>query len=119
MFGLSRKPREAAGVPVAAATLPEPIHLEIVPPSPHAALLQRWMSLAAMQQRVIQALVAEVTNTSSFIETEADALSGTFQRLAVSAQQQTARVDSLTSLATGIEVDGKTVPIDRIAALLE
>jgi methyl-accepting chemotaxis protein len=119
MFGLSRKPREAVGVPVGAAALPERTHLEVVPPLSHAALLQRWMSLAEMQQRVIQALVAEVTNTSSFVETEADTLSGSFQRLAVSAQQQTARVDSLTSLATGIEVDGQNVPIDRIAALLE
>ena len=72
-----------------------------------------------MQQRVIQALVAEVAQTSGFVETEADALSVSFQRLAVSAQQQTARVDSLTSLATGIEVEGKTVPIEEITALLE
>lgn len=118
MFGLNRKARNAVPAPAATA-LPERIHLEAAPPSPHAALLQRWMSLAEMQQRVIQALVAEVTNTSSFVETEADALSGSFQRLAVSAQQQTARVESLTSLAQGIEVEGKNVPIDRITKLLE
>ncbi len=118
MFGLSRKPRETATVPVAAA-VPQPVHLEVVPPSQHAELLQRWMALAEMQQRVIQALVAEVAQTSGFVETEADALSVSFQRLAVSAQQQTARVDSLTSLATGIEVEGKTVPIEGITALLE
>ncbi len=58
-------------------------------------------------------------HTSGFVETEADALSGRFQRLAVSAEQQTARVESLTNLATGIEVEGKIVPIDRIAGLLE
>jgi len=118
MFGLSRKPHDATAVPAAAA-VPQRIHLEVVPPSQHAELLQRWMSLAEMQQRVIQALVAEVAQTSSFVETEADALSGSFQRLAISAQQQTARVDSLTSLANGIEVEGKSVPIERITALLE
>ena len=72
-----------------------------------------------MQQRVIQALVSEITQTSGFVETEADALSRRFQRLAVSAEQQTARVESLTNLATGIEVEGKTVPIDQITGLLE
>jgi methyl-accepting chemotaxis protein len=119
MFGLSRKLRGAEAVLAAAVASPERTHLEVVPPSSHAALLQRWMSLADMQQRVIQALVAEISNTSRFVETEAETLSGSFQRLAVSAQQQTARVDSLTSLAQGIEVEGKIVPIDRIAGLLE
>jgi methyl-accepting chemotaxis protein len=119
MFGLSRKSREAEGVPAAAVASPERIHFEAVPPSSHAGLLRRWMSLADMQQRVIQALVAEITNTSRFVETEAETLSRGFQRLAISAQQQTARVDSLTSLAQGIEVEGEIVPIERIAGLLE
>ena len=77
------------------------------------------MSLADMQQRVIQALVSEISSTSGFVEAEAEALSGRFQRLVLSADQQTARVESLTSLAIGIEVDGEIVPIDKIAALLE
>jgi len=117
MFGLSRKPREPLAIPV--ATLPQPVHPEAEVPSPHAKLLQRWISLAAMQQRVIQALVSEIAQTSGFVETEADALSGRFQRLAVSAEQQTTRVESLTNLATGIEVEGKIVPIDQITGLLE
>jgi methyl-accepting chemotaxis protein len=119
MFGLSRKPSEAEGVRAAAGASPERIHFEAVSPSSHAGLLRRWMSLADMQQRVIQALVAEITNTSRFVETEAETLSASFQRLAISAQQQTARVDSLTNLAQGIEVEGKIVPIDAIAGLLE
>jgi len=85
----------------------------------HTALLQRWMALANMQQRVIETLMSEISQTSAFVETEADALSGRFQRLALSAEQQTARVESLTHLAVGIEVEGETVPIDRIASLLE
>jgi methyl-accepting chemotaxis protein len=119
MFRLSRKPREAPAIPVAASASLAPTQFEVVPPSPHAALLQRWISLADMQQRVIQVLVSEIAQTSGFVETEADALSGRFQRLAVSAEQQTARVESLTSLASGIEVEGKIVPIDQIAGLLE
>jgi len=77
------------------------------------------MSLADMQQRVIHALMAEISSTSTFVETEAEALSGRFQRLVLSADQQTARVESLTNLAIGIVVDGEVVPIDRIAGLLE
>jgi methyl-accepting chemotaxis protein len=119
MSGLNRKPREALAMPVAASTLPPPIDFDAGAPPPHAALLQRWISLAEMQQRVIEALVSEITQTSRFVETEADALSGSFQRLAVSAEQQTARVESLTKLATGIEVEGKIVPIDQVAGLLE
>ena len=84
-----------------------------------AELLQRWMSLASMQQRVIESLIAEIAGTSAFVETEAEALSGRFQRLAFSAEQQTARVESLTNLAKGIEVEGEQVPIERIAGLLE
>ena len=87
--------------------------------SPHAELLQRWMSLAGMQQRVIETLATEITRTSDFVETEADSLSQRFQRLALNAQQQTARVDSLTSLAMGIEIEGKNVRIDEIAELFE
>jgi methyl-accepting chemotaxis protein len=89
-----------------------------VPPE-QTELLQRWMALAATQQRVIEALAAEIAGTSAFVETEAEALSGRFQRLASSAEQQIGRTESLTALARGIEVDGEQVPIERIASLLE
>jgi methyl-accepting chemotaxis protein len=117
MFGLNRKPRAELAIPI--ATSPQPVHFGAAAPPLHTELLQRWMSLAAMQQRVIQALVAEVAQTSGFVETEAEALSGRFQRLAVSAEQQTARVESLSNLASGIEVEGKIVPIAQITGLLE
>jgi methyl-accepting chemotaxis protein len=119
MFGFSRKHRVVLEVESAAAALAPLSHLEAGEPTPHTELLQRWMSLAEMQQRVIRALAGEVARTSGFVETEADALSGKFQRLAINAQQQTARVDSLTNLSNGIEVDGKIVGIECIAELLE
>ncbi|MGJ4951992.1 methyl-accepting chemotaxis protein [Bradyrhizobium sp. HKCCYLS20291] len=92
---------------------------ESMEPARHEELMQRWISFAAMQQRVIRTLVSEIQQTSAVVETEADHLSGRFQRLAVCAEQQTARVDDLSKLAVGIEVDGEIVPIDRIAGLLE
>jgi methyl-accepting chemotaxis protein len=101
----------------AAPLAPEP-DLEAAP-LPHDELLRRWMSLAQMQQRVIRALAGEVARTSSFVETEADALSARFRRLAVNAQEQSARVDSLTGLSNSIEVDGKNVSIEFITELLE
>lgn len=117
MFGLNRKPRAVPESPV--VTPLQLVHSETVTPPPQTDLLQKWMSLAAMQQRVIQALVTEIAQTSGFVETEADALSGRFQRLAVSADRQTESVGSLSDLASGIEIEGKIVPIAEITGLLE
>ena len=115
MFGFTRKAYPEPIITIAPAAESE----QATTQSAHTDLLRRWMSLAEMQQRVIQALASEITSTSSFVEREGDALSGRFQRLALSAQQQTARVDSLTTLAKGVEVDGTAVPIEQIAAMLE
>src|SRR4051812_20773085 len=117
MLGIRKKPREA--IQVQASEAPRSSQHEAAAPPPHVALLQRWMSVAEMQQRVIQVLVGEIAHTSGLIETEADDLSDRFRRLAVSTRQQTERVDSLTLLATGIEVKGEAVPIRAITELLE
>lgn len=82
-------------------------------------LLRRWSAFARMQQRVIHALVSEIQGASGVVETEADALSQRFQRLASSADRQSVHVGSLADLAVGIEVAGKKVAIDEIASLLE
>jgi methyl-accepting chemotaxis protein len=118
MLGFKRRWGGALEAEVVSTAAP-PLQPQDDVSAPQTELLQRWMSLADMQQRVIQALVSEIASTSSFVETEAEALSGRFQRLVLSADQQTSRVESLTNLAIGIEVDGEVVPIDRIAGLLE
>jgi methyl-accepting chemotaxis protein len=118
MFGLNRRVSSAA-----VAKIPEPIAAsspgEDRRRDPHVDLLQSWMSLAEMQQRVIRTLIAEIQDTSGFVEKQADDLSGRFQRLALSAQQQSGRVDSLTSLAAGIDVENQPVVIEDIARLLK
>jgi methyl-accepting chemotaxis protein len=119
MFGLNNKRRETANEPNARVLPATERPAETITVPEHTQLLQRWMSLADMQQRVIATLAAEITRTSDFVETEADSLSLRFQRLAASAQQQTSRVDSLTELAMGIEVEGETVRIDQVAQLFE
>lgn len=82
-------------------------------------LLKRWSAFAKVQQRVIHALVSEIQGTSGVVETEAGALSERFQKLAASADRQSAHVGTLADLAVGIEVDGKRVPIEEITELLE
>jgi methyl-accepting chemotaxis protein len=118
MFGLNRRVGGAA-----AAEIPQTLAVSSPCTDPrqdsHVDLLQSWMSLAEMQQRVIRTLIAEIQDTSGFVEKQADDLSGRFQRLALSAQQQTGRVESLTSLATMIEVENQPVPIEEIARLLK
>lgn len=117
MFGLKRaQPFAADAPPLAPAAAPAPHGGE--PQPSQVALLQRWISLAEMQQRVLRVLAAEVTRTSNDVEAEADALSVRFRRLAASAEQQTVRVDSLTRLAGAVEVEDKAVPVIDIAGLL-
>jgi methyl-accepting chemotaxis protein len=119
MLGFGKNHRVVAEAEATAAPLAPGSDLEAAAPPPHDELLRRWMSLAQMQQRVIVALAGEVARTSSFVETEADALSSRFRRLAINAQQQSARVDSLTGLSNSIEVDGNNVSIEFITELLE
>ncbi|MDF3809604.1 MULTISPECIES: methyl-accepting chemotaxis protein [Rhodopseudomonas] len=105
-----------------------PVEMALPPPAAepcesvatdHDALLRSWMSLAEMQQRIIKVLTAEISQTSGFVETEADQLSQKFQTLAVSAQQQTERVQSLTSLAQVVEFENQNFAVQDIGSLLE
>ena len=79
----------------------------------------RWVSLAAVQQRVIETLRAEVERASSYVETHAIALSDRFKTLADTAVSQTQRADSLTKLANTVEIDGKSITLREITDLLD
>jgi methyl-accepting chemotaxis protein len=119
MFGFRSKRKGPQAEPLAPAVVADATAAAAAPPGRHISLLQQWMSIAGLQQRVIETLASEITRTSDFVETEADSLSMRFQRLADSARQQTQRVDSLTELAVGIDVEGKMVRIDQVAKLFE
>jgi methyl-accepting chemotaxis protein len=110
-----KKNQKAAAKPSEIMSVPETGEDDVS----HAEIMRRWISFAGIQQRIIRTLVSEIQETSAVVETEADSLSGKFQRLAVCADKQTARVESLSTLAIGIEVDGQVVAIDKIAGLLE
>jgi methyl-accepting chemotaxis protein len=118
MFAFKRK--TAAPEPELKAPPLQPlVEAESAPAADHSELLRNWMALAEMQQRIIGVLVGEITQTSGFVEVEADALSGRFQTLAVSAQQQTARVQSLTNLAETVQFEDQSYAVKDIGLLLE
>jgi methyl-accepting chemotaxis protein len=79
----------------------------------------RWLSLATVQQRVIEALRAEIGLASKYVEDHAIALSERFQTLAGNAMAQTKRADSLTAIANTVEIDGKAITLREIADLLD
>lgn len=115
MFGLNKKPQAAPQPPVPeppAPAAPSPVGPD------HTELLQSWVSLAALQQQVIRAVVSEVGGLSEYLEGEASALSTRFQRLAINARHQAAHVEGLSELAGGVELEGAKVPIVEIANLL-
>jgi len=113
LFGRSR--------PAVAAPSPAPPPVD-AGPSPREqqleGLLSRWMSLAAVQQRVLETLCAEVSDTSSIVENESNTLSTHFQEIATEAQGQFERVDAVTKISNTIEVAGEQVPISEITSIL-
>jgi methyl-accepting chemotaxis protein len=113
--------RKAKPLPIAAPALAPDVEVRETdaPNRDRDELLRSWMSLAEVQQRIIVVLAAEIRQTSGFVETEADALSQEFQTLAVSAQQQTERVQSLTNLAQNVEFENQNFAVQDIGSLLE
>lgn len=79
----------------------------------------RWLSLATVQQRVIETLRAEIALASKYVEDHAIGLSERFQTLASSAMAQTKRADTLTAIANTVEIDGKAITLREIADLLD
>jgi len=81
-------------------------------------LLHRWMSLATVQQRVIDSVCGEVTRTSATVEEAANGLSARFQQIAGQSQGQVERVGHLAAISSTIEVAGERIPVSDIATLL-
>jgi len=79
----------------------------------------RWLSLAAVQQRVIETLRGEIALSSKYVESHAVALSERFQSLASTAMEQSKRADTLTGLANTVEIDGNAITLHEIADLLD
>lgn len=120
MLNLFRRQRPVVSAPLP-PPMPEPESLEAeTSPREHRLqeLVGRWMSLASVQQRVIETLCAEVTDTSSVVEHESNTLSAHFQEIAAESQDQFERVDAVTKISNTIEVSGEHVPISEITSIL-
>lgn len=82
-------------------------------------LLLDWMSLATVQQRVLDQIGREITITSRYVEHHAVDLSSNFHKLTRAALDQSSRVDVLAGIAGSLNVDGESVSIDEVASLLD
>ena len=115
-------PTETASAPASATVADGAVEAQLAAARVREAellkLLGQWASLAEVQQRVLHSMRNEVTMTSGFVETHADAIGTRFRELAGAARNQTDRVGSLVALAGVIEVDGEEVPLSGVTGLL-
>lgn len=81
-------------------------------------LVRRWMSLASVQQRVIDTLCSEVSDTSATVENETGAITSRFRSIATASQEQAERATHLTTMANVIDLAGEKVPLSEIASQL-
>lgn len=81
-------------------------------------LLQEWMSIAALQQRVLSELGGQIRLTSSDVETHAIGLSERFHGLAESAFGQTDRVRLLSDVASTLPVGAEHLSMNDITRFL-
>jgi methyl-accepting chemotaxis protein len=82
-------------------------------------LLLDWMSLATVQQRVLDQIGREISITSNYVEHHVVDLSSNFHKLTRAALDQSSRVDVLAGIAGSLNVDGESVSIDEVASLLD
>lgn len=82
-------------------------------------LLLDWMSLATVQQRVLDQIGREISITSNYVEHHVVDLSSNFHKLTRAALDQSSRVDVLAGIAGSLNVNGESVSIDEVASLLD
>ena len=84
-----------------------------------AAMLEQWLDLSEVERRTFVALSRELLSSSDLVESSTLDLSERFQALAVIAQGQVGRVDTIINLAKSVEVDGKSVPLENAMHTVE
>lgn len=83
------------------------------------AMLNRWLALGSMQQRIAESLVAELTHASGDAAAETSTLTQLFQGLALKAAAQNQRVSSLSAVANHLTVAGESMTFEDLAAQFE
>src|SRR3954451_9846125 len=82
-------------------------------------LLAEWTGFADMQRGCLGALSSEIRRTSDLVENSALEISTRFRNLALSAQEQTQRVQEIIGVANSVEMDGNPVPIDDVVRAMQ
>jgi methyl-accepting chemotaxis protein len=86
---------------------------------PGASQLQRWASFGATARRIINSVTSEIRLAVQDMGAEISTVVGAFHQVARKARAQSDRVETLSTLANTITVDGDTIPLSEITSLLE
>ena len=103
----------------AAAGLGGDSELETSRESPALDLVRRWLDLSELERRTFAALTRELAVSSDLVESSTLDLSERFQTLAVLAQAQMGRVETVISIANTIEVAGQPERVDAAMRSVE
>ncbi len=110
---VSEEPRDAA------AGLAADAQLETPRESAALDLVRRWIDLSELERRTFAALIRELAVSSDLVESSTLDLSERFQTLAVLAQAQMGRVETVISIANTIEVAGQPERVDAAMRSVE
>ena len=83
------------------------------------SLLSEWMAFSMVQCRSFDMLRREIEETSRSIENSTHDISTGFRDLADSAGEQSRRVQEIIANANVVELDGESVPIDRVMVAMQ
>jgi methyl-accepting chemotaxis protein len=81
-------------------------------------LLQQWLGLSVIQRRALEGLVGELDLVSGDVESNVGRLSDRFQHIVTTTREQTEAVNDLVTNIQNVKLDGRTVPLEEIAASL-
>jgi methyl-accepting chemotaxis protein len=81
-------------------------------------IVRQWIGLSEFQRRSVLAMCAEIATASELVETSTEDISKRFQQLALSANQQTERIQHMVSVTSNINVDGENLSISEITRIL-
>jgi methyl-accepting chemotaxis protein len=83
------------------------------------SLLSEWIAFSTVQCRSFDVLRREIEETSRSIENSTQDISTGFRDLADSAGEQSRRVQEIIANANVVELDGESVPIERVMVAMQ
>lgn len=83
------------------------------------AILGQWIGFADIQRHTLDVLRTEIERTSGLVEDSTLDLSRRFQELALTARDQSQRVDEIVGMARFVDIDGTKVPLDELVVNMQ